>query len=88
MNDFLYGAIVTLCVVSALYFWRFHRQTRDHFFGLFAAAFAMLGLNFILLATGDRESEVRPYLYLIRLLAFALIILAIVAKNRGAGDSG
>jgi hypothetical protein len=54
---------------------------------LFAAAFAMLGLNYLLLAAGDRQSEFRPYLYLIRLAAFLLIIVAIVDKNRGAGDS-
>jgi prolipoprotein diacylglyceryltransferase len=87
VNDFLYGAIVTLCVVAAIYFWRFQSQTRDRFFGLFAAAFGMLGLNFIFLAAGDRQSEFRPYLYLIRLVAFLLIIAAIIDKNRGAGDS-
>jgi hypothetical protein len=88
MNDFLYGAVVALCVVSALHFWRFQRQIRDRFFGLFAAAFGILGLNFTLLAVGDRQSEFRPFLYLIRLAAFLLIIAAIIDKNRGAGDSG
>jgi hypothetical protein len=75
-------------VISALYFWRFQKETRDRFFGLFAGAFVLLGLNFVLLAAGDRESEFRPFLYLIRLGAFLLIIVAIVDKNRGAGDSG
>lgn len=87
VNEFLYGAIVALCVVSALCFWRFQIQTRDRFFALFAAAFVMLALNYTLLAAGDRASESRPYLYLIRLAAFLLIIAAIVDKNRGAGDS-
>jgi hypothetical protein len=85
MNDFLTGAIVALCGVSALYFWHFRRQTGERFFALFALAFATLGINFIFLAAGDRDSEFRPTLYLIRLAAFALIIAAIVEQNRRTG---
>lgn len=87
MDNFLYGTVVTLCIVAALYFWKFRAQTRDRFFALFATAFMMLGLNYALLAFGDRESEFRPYLYVVRLLAFVLIILAIVDKNRGTDRS-
>jgi hypothetical protein len=87
MNEFLYGVVVTLCLVSALYFWRFQRRSQDRFFGLFAGAFALLGFSFILLAAGDRESELRPYLYLIRLAAFLLIIVAFVDKNRANRDA-
>jgi Family of unknown function (DUF5985) len=86
MNDFLAGAIVALCGVAALYFWHFRRQTGERFFGLFAFAFATLGVNFIFLAIGDRESEFRPSLYLIRLAAFLLIIAAIVETNRRSGE--
>lgn len=85
MNDFLTGAIVALCGVAALYFWQFRRQTGERFFALFALAFATLGINFILLAAGDRDSNFRPTLYLVRLAAFALIIGAIVEQNRRAG---
>lgn len=84
MADFLYGAVVTLCVVAALRFWRFARQTQDRFFTLFATAFAMLAVNYVLLAVGDRDSEFRPYLYVVRLVAFLLIIGAIAIKNRSA----
>jgi hypothetical protein len=86
MNDFITGAIVALCGVAALSFWHFRRQTGERFFGLFAFAFATLGVNFVFLAVGDRESEFRPTLYLIRLAAFLLIITAIVEKNRDAGE--
>lgn len=85
MNDFITGAIVALCGVAALCFWNFRRQTGERFFTLFALAFATLGINFIFLAAGDRDSEFRPTLYLIRLAAFALIIAAIVDQNRRAG---
>jgi hypothetical protein len=86
MNDFLAGAIVVLCGVAALHFWNFQRQTRDRFFGLFALAFATLGVSFLFLAAGHRESEFRPHIFLIRMAAFLLIIAAIVEKNRRVRD--
>ena len=85
MSDFITGAIVALCGVASLCFWHFRRQTGERFFALFALAFATLGINFIFLAAGDRDSEFRPTLYLIRLAAFTLIIAAIVDQNRRAG---
>ena len=86
MNDFVAGAIVALCGVAALHFWKFHRQAGDRLFAYFALAFATLGINFLLLAAVDRASEYRPAVYLIRLAAFLLIIAAIVEKNRRVRD--
>jgi hypothetical protein len=86
MNDFITGAIVALCGVAALYFWHFRRQTGERFFGLFALAFATLGISFLFQSTGDQQSEFRPHVFLIRLAAFLLIIAAIVEKNRHAGE--
>jgi hypothetical protein len=86
MNDFVAGAIVVLCGVAALHFWKFHRQTADRLFALFALSFATLGVSFLFLAAVDRESEYRPHVYLIRLAAFVLIIAAIVEKNRRVRD--
>ena len=84
MTDFLAGAVVALCGVSSLYFWRFHRQTGERFFGLFAFAFAILALSYLFQAAGDSASEFRPHVFLIRLAAFGLIIAAIVENNRRA----
>ena len=86
MNDFVAGAIVALCGVAALHFWKFYRQTADRLFALFALAFATLGVNFLFMAAVDRESEFRPHVYLMRLAAFVLIIAAIVEKNRRVRD--
>jgi hypothetical protein len=82
MNDFLTGAIVVLCGVGALFFWKFHRQTGERFFGLFALAFATLGVSFLFLAAGGGANEFQPHVFLMRLAAFLLIIAAIVEKNR------
>ena len=84
MDDFLSGVIVALAVVAALAFLRFWRQSHDRLFGFFAGAFALYGLNHLLLTFNPRDSEIRPYLYLIRLAAFLLIIVGILDKNRKA----
>ena len=84
MDDFLSGLIVALAVVAALVFLRFWRQSRDRLFGFFAGAFFLYGLNHALLTFNPRDSEIRPYLYLIRLAAFLVIIVGILDKNRKA----
>ena len=86
MTDFLAGAVVALCGVASLYFWRFHRQTGERFFGLFALAFATLAVSYLFRAAVDNASEFRPHVYLIRLAAFLLIIAAIVENNRRAPE--
>lgn len=84
MDDFLSGLIVALALVATLVFLRFWRQSRDRLFGFFAGAFILYGLNHLVLTFNPRDSEIRPYLYLIRLAAFVLIIIGIVDKNRKA----
>lgn len=83
MEDLLSGIVVTLCTVALLFFVRFWRGTGDRLFAFFGGAFGLLALNYLFLALNPRDSEVRPYLYLIRLVAFLLIIIAILDKNRG-----
>jgi hypothetical protein len=78
---FSLGMLVMACVVVGLFFLRFWRRTRDRLFLIFAAAFLLMGLNWLLLATIGRE-ETHTALYLIRLVAFVLIIIGIVDKNR------
>lgn len=83
-DDFLSGLIVALCVVAGVVFLKFWRQSRDRLFGFFAGAFFLLALNYVLLAFNPRESEIRAYLYLVRLAAFVVIIVGILDKNRKA----
>lgn len=81
LSPFLSGAITFGFVVAALFFARFWSRTRDGLFLAFAIAFALLGLNQALLVLSGIPVEERSPLYLIRLVAFLLIILAIVRKN-------
>lgn len=78
---FLSGAITFGFLVAALFFARFWRRTDDGLFLAFAAAFALLGLNQALLTLSGVPVEERSPLYLLRLAAFLLIIVAIVRKN-------
>lgn len=81
MNDFLSGALMMACLVAGLLFLRFWRKSRDRLFLMFGIAFWILAANrFALVAThGD---EIRFFLYCVRLLAFLLILAAIIDKNR------
>ncbi|HEY0942210.1 MAG TPA: DUF5985 family protein [Steroidobacter sp.] len=79
---FLLGVIVTGSLTAAGFFWRFYRQTRDSLFLAFAAAFAIEGINRMAFLLIDKPSEGSPIIYLVRLVAFLLLLGAIVAKNR------
>lgn len=81
--DFLSGSVTFGMVAVAVFFLRFWSRSRDRLFLAFAAAFALLGLVQGLLAFTAMAIEERSWLYLLRLLAFLIIIVAIVGKNRG-----
>lgn len=82
INQLLLGAIAMASVIVALFFLRFWRNTRDRFFLFFAIAFGLEGINRVLLALNQGSSEHEPIYYVIRLLSFVLILIAIVDKNR------
>ena len=82
LYDFLSGAVAAGFVVAALFFLRFWRRTHDSLFLAFALAFLLLGLAQALLSVANVPVEERSWIYLFRLAAFALILVAIVRKNR------
>lgn len=82
--NFLSGAIAFGFFVCGLFFLRFWRKTRDPLFMAFALAFALLGSGQAILALANISTEERSSLFLIRLTAFALILFAILRKNRSA----
>lgn len=82
MNDILIGAIATASFIAALFFLRFWRSTGDRFFLFFALSFFIEGLNRIFLASVAQGPDESPAYYLIRLLAYGLILFAIIDKNR------
>ena len=87
LYDFLSGAVTLGFVLCGLHFLGFWKRTRDTLFLAFAFAFFLLGLNQAILALADIPVEERSWVYLLRLAAFVLIIVAVVAKNRGGSRS-
>ena len=86
LYDFLSGAVTLGFLLCGLHFLGFWKRTRDSLFLAFAFAFWLLGLNQAILALADIPVEERSWVYLLRLTAFVLIIVAVVGKNRkGAG---
>jgi len=79
------GALTMGYFVAGLYFLRFWRDTRDRLFGIFAAAFWLLAAQRAALALTVDPTGEQVLLYSVRLLAFVLILAAIIDKNRG-GD--
>lgn len=84
LYDFLSGAVSFGFLVCGLFFLRFWRRTRDQLFLSFALAFALLGAGQGIVALARLPTEEQGSLYLIRLAAFAVILVAILRKNRRA----
>jgi hypothetical protein len=82
MNEFVSGALAISQAFAALFFFRFWKESRDRLFGIFGAAFLLLATQRTLLTAAPAGEAMVVALYLIRLLAFVLIIVAIVDKNR------
>ncbi len=83
MNEMIIGGIAVASLTAGLFFFRFWRATRDRFFLLFALAFWIEGGHRVFIYQWIGHDEASPLYYLIRLLAYGLIIAAIVDKNRG-----
>lgn len=81
MTDMLTGAIAMASTVIALFFLRFWRSTRDRFFMYFALSFGIEGAHRVYSALTYQDAEDSPLHYLVRLLAYGLIIWAILEKN-------
>jgi heme A synthase len=82
VNVFLQGAVGMGCAVVGLLFLRFWRDSRDRLFLRFAFAFWTLALSYVLLGVISFATEWRVYVFVVRLVAFCLILYAIVEKNR------
>ena len=82
MNDLLLGATAMASMVAALFFLRFWRSTGDRFFLFFALSFFIEGINRVVLGPGVHAPDETPAYYLVRLAAYALILYAILDKNR------
>lgn len=79
--EFFSGLIAAAFIVSALFFFRFWRRTQDGLFMGFAIAFALLATQQFMATLLGLPEEERSWIYLLRLAAFSIVIIAILAKN-------
>lgn len=84
MNDFLSGILVMEALAIGLYQVRFWRRSQDRLFLCFAIGFGLMAANRLALFFVEDEDETRTYLFIVRLLAFVIILWGIWDKNRAS----
>lgn len=83
LTAFVGGALAVGYLIAGVFFLQFWRRTRDSLFVIFAAAFALMALHqSLIVLLGIPREELTP-VYLVRLAAFALIIVGVLRKNLG-----
>jgi hypothetical protein len=81
MAEFIYGVLAAGYLIAGVFFLRFWTKTRERLLLIFACAFWLMAATQTLLALLDLGREEQSWIYLIRLLAFSLIIVGIVSVN-------
>lgn len=79
--SFFSGIVSAGFLACGLFFLRFWSRSRDFLFLAFAAAFWLLALNVAVVILVPEPDEIRSWFYLIRVIAYVLIAIAIVRKN-------
>lgn len=79
--ELLSGALVFAYLIAGVHFLRFWRRTGDRLFLHFALAFWLFALNQLASSSPTVTDETAGYEYLLRVLGFILILVAIVDKN-------
>lgn len=87
MKIFMWGVLAMASGTAALFFLRFWRESRERLFAFFALAFAGLMANWIGLAVINHPTDEaqQEYAYVVRLVAFVILIIGIIDKNRRNG---
>jgi hypothetical protein len=80
LNAFLSGVITLGHATAGLFFLRFWKKTGERLFVFFAAAFWLLGAIRIAMLFLDELGEEDRF-YWIRLVAYLIILVAIIDKN-------
>lgn len=85
MEQFLSGGIAIGSFAVGLYFLRYWRSSGDRFFLFLMLSFWIESANRVAMAFTTTLNESLPGHYLVRLLSYGLILVAIWDKNRKPG---
>lgn len=88
--EFLSGICMATFAASGVFFLKFWRAARDHFYLHFCVACWLLAFERIVLSLIDTAhepirsslTEANSWVYLFRLAAFLVILIAVINKNR------
>lgn len=83
VDAFLLGVIAASSITAAIFFLKFWKRTHDSLFLAFGVAFLIEGVNRIAVLEAQRPNEGSPWTYVVRLIAFLIILAAILNKNYG-----
>jgi uncharacterized membrane protein HdeD (DUF308 family) len=81
-HQMLLGALAMGTFILGVIFLRYWRDGGDRFFLFLALSFFLQGVNRVALALSASPHEGSPAHYIVRLLAYLLIIVAVIDKNR------
>jgi hypothetical protein len=81
MVNFFSGMITMGFLVASLFFFRFWKRTNDQLFATFGISFILLALGQTAGVISQSYREDETWIYLFRLAAFILLLVAILAKN-------
>jgi len=79
MKEFLWGTLAMSIAVAILLLFRYGKVARDRLFLYFSAAFLAMTFNWLGLAIIEPDNEHRHVAYMLRLLAFVLILVGTLA---------
>lgn len=87
IDAFMLGCIAMASLTASIFFLRFWKVTGDSLFLWFSISFLLEAAGRTALAIiGRAASEGDPTIYVIRLIAYVLILVAIMQKNMGPKD--
>lgn len=78
---FLSGMATMGLLIAGLFFFRFWTRTRDRLFAIFGWAFCLIAVTEVFTPPSGINPEPVYYVYILRIIAFLLLIVGIVAKN-------
>jgi uncharacterized membrane protein HdeD (DUF308 family) len=86
LEPFLIGVIAMGSLTASVFFLKFYRRTHDSLFLAFALAFGIESVNRAATLDFGGSNEGSPWIYVIRLFAFLIILAAIIKKNYWSTD--
>jgi hypothetical protein len=81
MRFFLNGVAAMGFAIAGMFFLRFWKRTQDRLFISFTIAFWLMAFNQTALTILEQDDETRTWVYVLRVIAFVIILFAILDKN-------